>query len=301
MNPLQVGAAAGLLTSGGLWCAVRAVHRAPRSLAAARAHLHGVGRPTSGTVHTRSTGRDHVVRTLAAGGPGRWVVRRFGDGLEVAGLSLLEVISRLVSVSGGTLFAALGVLSASTALGVLPVSLLSPMAAVLIAVLAGCLVVYDIAAQVERGHREMRRVANDFVQLVAVGLTTDQSVEEAIRFALEVGRSDAFASLRAALHAAPQRGLAVWDALDEFGARLGISELTELAASVERQGTQGVAIRETVETLAASMRAKALDELEREADRANANLSGPTVGFVVATVLFLAYPLVHRVNEAFGG
>ncbi|MDO9174695.1 MAG: type II secretion system F family protein, partial [Actinomycetota bacterium] len=140
-----------------------------------------------------------------------------------------------------------------------------------------------------------------FVQLVAVGLTTDQSVEEAIRFALEVGRSDGFASLRAALHAAPQRGVAVWDALDEFGARLGISELTELAASVERQGTQGVAIRDTVETLAASMRSRALDELEREADLANANLSGPTIGFVVATVVFLAYPLVHRVNEAFGG
>ncbi|MDP2291262.1 MAG: hypothetical protein Q8M22_08735 [Actinomycetota bacterium] len=301
MNPWHVGAAAGLLTSGGLWCAALSVRRAPRSLAAARVQLHGVGRSMSGAAHAGSTRRDQLVRAVAAAGPGRWAVRRFGDGLEVAGLSPIEVIGRLVVVSGGTFFAALGVLSASTAIGVLPVSLLSPMAAALTAVLAGCFVVYDIRAKVERGRREMRRVANDFVQLVAVGLTTDQSVEEAIRFALEVGHSDAADPLRAALHAAPQRGVAVWDALDEVGMRLGIRELTELAASVERQGTQGVAIRDTVETLAASMRSRALDELEREADLANANLSGPTIGFVVATVVFLAYPLVHRVNEAFGG
>ena len=44
-----------------------------------------------------------------------------------------------------------------------------------------------------------------------------------------------------------------------------------------------------------------LDELEREADRANANLSGPTIGFVVSTIVFLAYPLAQRISDAFGG
>ena len=53
--------------------------------------------------------------------------------------------------------------------------------------------------------------------------------------------------------------------------------------------------------MAASMRSAALDQLERDADRANANLSGPTVGFVIATVVFLAYPLAQRINDAFGG
>ena len=51
----------------------------------------------------------------------------------------------------------------------------------------------------------------------------------------------------------------------------------------------------------ASMRAKALDELERDADKANANLSGPTIGFVVTTIVFLAYPLAQRISDAFGG
>ncbi len=78
-------------------------------------------------------------------------------------------------------------------------------------------------------------------------------------------------------------------------------ELSEFAASIERQGLQGVSISDTVASLAASMRAKALDELERDADKANANLSGPTIGFVVTTIVFLAYPLAQRISDAFGG
>ena len=93
----------------------------------------------------------------------------------------------------------------------------------------------------------------------------------------------------------------VWEAIEEFGRTNGIRELVEFATAVERQGVQGVSIGESVASLSASMRAASLDELEREADRANANLSGPTVGFVVATVVFLAYPLAQRISEAFGG
>lgn len=62
-----------------------------------------------------------------------------------------------------------------------------------------------------------------------------------------------------------------------------------------------MSIGDTVATLAATMRATALDQLEREADQANANLSGPTIGFVVSTIVFLAYPLALRIGEAFGG
>ena len=107
--------------------------------------------------------------------------------------------------------------------------------------------------------------------------------------------------LRNELGTAPQRGVPVWEALDEYGRRVEVRELCEFAASIERQGLQGVSIGETVSSLATSMRAKALDLLEREADKANANLAGPTVGFVVTTIVFLAYPLAQRISEAFGG
>jgi Flp pilus assembly protein TadB len=93
----------------------------------------------------------------------------------------------------------------------------------------------------------------------------------------------------------------VWDALRDVADVYEIRELEEFATSVERQGLQGVSISATVASMAVAMRERALDELERSADKANANLAGPTIGFVVATIAFLAYPLAQRISDAFGG
>jgi hypothetical protein len=244
---------------------------------------------------------DRVAQHLASGPTGRVVARRWGAGLHTIDLTVADVISRVLASAGIMLFAVAAAVSALTAAGLLSPSLLWPVLTLILAALAGWITTHDITTRIERRHREMRQAANDFVQLTAIGLTTDQSVEEAIRFALAVGIGDAFAALRAEVEAAPQRGLAVWEALDEFGTRHEVRELTEFAASVERQGLQGVSISDTVSTMAAAMRAKALDQLEREADAANANLAGPTIGFVVTMVVFLAYPLAQRIGEAFGG
>ncbi len=297
MNPLQVGAATGLLVAGGVWCLVRSLQRAPRSLVAARHRLYGDGL----AVHVSQPQRVGWADSLAAGAPGRWVVQHFGVGLEVLGLTPADVVTRILTSIGIVLFATVSAIAALAALGVLPASPLWSLLIVAVSALAGWVAVSDLATKIDRRRRELRQAANDFVQLVAVGLTTDQSVEEAIRFALAVGSSDAFDALRDELHAAPQRGVPVWEALDEFGRKFGVRELSEFAASIERQGVQGVSISDTVASLATSMRAKALDELEREADKANANLAGPTIGFVVTTIVFLAYPLAQRISAAFGG
>ena len=122
-----------------------------------------------------------------------------------------------------------------------------------------------------------------------------------MRFALDFGDGEQRIAMRKAALTAPQRGVAMWDALHEFGDRYDCAELKDFAAALERQGIEGVSIGQTVSSMAASMRSAALDQLERDADRANANLSGPTVGFVIATVVFLAYPLAQRINDAFSG
>jgi hypothetical protein len=301
VNPLQIGAVVGLLVAGAAWCIAQSVQRAPRSLAAARHRMYGTGGAVSPSLAPARAPGSKWADSLAAGWLGRWVALRFGVGLQVLGLGPADVVSRVLASVGVALFATLSALAALMSLGLVAVSPLWPMLAVAVAAAAGWVALGDIATRIERRRRELRQAANDFVQLVAVGLTTDQSVEEAIRFALSVGASDAFDALRTELDTAPQRGVAVWEALDEFGLRFGVRELSEFAASIERQGLQGVSISDTVTSLATSMRAKALDELEREADRANANLSGPTIGFVVTTIVFLAYPLAQRISAAFGG
>jgi Flp pilus assembly protein TadB len=238
---------------------------------------------------------------LRDGAAVRWTERHFDARLELVGQTASDVVVRAGMAAGVMVFAVFGAVAALMAAGLLPSSPVWFVLPLVFAAMAAWITVRDVDSKIEARHKELRQAANDFVQLVAVGLTTDQSVEEAIRFALGVGASDAFESLKTEVSTAPQRGVPVWEAIDDFGRRSGVRELCEFANSLERQGVQGVSISQTVGTLATAMRAKSLDELEREADRANANLSGPTVGFVVTTIVFLAYPLAQRISDAFGG
>ena len=289
MNPLQIGAIVGVITAAGCWCVVLSLRRAPRSLAVARQRMQG------------SSAKTAWADSVAFGSCGRWVSAHFGSGLQMLQLTPADVVTKVFVSAGVMLFAVLAGLTALMTVGALSVSAVWPVLALLCAVMAGWISLNDVANRVAQRRREIRRASNDFVQLVAVGLTTDQSVEEAIGFALAVGASDSFDALRQQVSTAPQRGVTVWEALDDFGRVYDIREISELASSIERQGMQGVSIGETVASLSEAMRATALDDLERAADKANANLSGPTVGFVVTTIVFLAYPLAQRISDAFGG
>jgi len=294
LRPMQIGAMVAALIGGALWCLSTALRRAPRSLAAARRQMLGVDVTPTQPTRAPIVGRGD-------GALGRFVERRIGGGLHTVDLSLADVVTRLITSAGIVGMAVLAAVAALMAMGLLPLSSLWVVVSVIAALMAGWISLHDVETRIDRRRRDVRRAANDFVQLVAVGLTTDQSVEEAVRFALGVGISDAFDELRDAIHTAPQRGIPLWEAIDEIGRRYDVRELREFATSVERQGMQGVSISATVGSLASAMRAKALDELEREADKANANLSGPTIGFVVSTIVFLAYPLAQRITDAFGG
>jgi len=302
VNALQVGAVVGLLFGAGVLCVVHGLRRTP-TLAAARRQMFGpsaVSRSSSNP-QQRSVAVGHWTQSVADRAAGRWLTDRFGPGLQIVELTASDVVTRIVVAAGSAAFGATALAVVFTTGGLLPMTPLWVPFIIAVTTLAGWVMLHDVASRIARRRRELRQAANDFVQLVSVGLTTDQSVEEAIRFALRVGASDAFDTLRRQISTAPQRGVAVWEALDDFGRTHGIDEMSEFAASIERQGLQGVSIGQTVASLAQVMRAKALDELERAADRANANLSGPTIGFVVTTIVFLAFPLALRISDAFGG
>lgn len=276
----------------------------PGGRAAVTGHRRAGAFPPAGGPDTRvATARRLATRTLrVATDPLSTVVERsMGEGLRLVGRSAQEVATRIVVAAIALGFGTLCLIAAMTSLGALPAGPLWVLVAVFAAA-AGAIVMWsDTRSAIDRHRREFRRTVTDFVQLVAVGLTTDQSVEEAVQFALGVGDSDLFDLLRDELATAPMRGVPLWEAIDQLGRDFRQRELCEFAGSIERQGTQGVSITDTVNSLAVAMRAKALDDLERDADKANANLSGPTIGFVVATMVFLAYPLAKRIGEAFGG
>ena len=290
MTPAQTTAAVMLALLIALGCFARAVHRAPASVTIARRRMFGEG-------GDESEGRAEPVlrRPLA------YVESTFGAGLMIIGKTPLDVVSQVATAFGSVFFIVLTGVGVLTQVDALPWSLAWVVVSAAAAMVAAWTVWRGVGTRIGSRRDEMRRAATDFVQLVAIGLTTDHSVEEAIRFALDVGEGDAFDVIRLDLLGAPQRGMAIWDALRGVGERYGIRELEEFGTSVERQGLQGVSIGATVSSMAVAMRERALDELERAADRANANLAGPTIGFVVATVAFLAYPLAQRISDAFGG
>jgi Flp pilus assembly protein TadB len=229
------------------------------------------------------------------------IERHIGEGLHLIDLDAHAVASRvLVGSTIGTLATALGA-GVLVAGGRLPASPLWLVLAGVVGAGAGLMLWRDVIGRIARRRRDLGSAAADLVQLVAVGLTTDQSVDEAVRFALSVDRGADFELFRHEIAAAPLRGLTVWEALDRLGHDLDLRELRDLATAVERQGLEGVSITATVTAMATALRERALDRLEREADRANAALAGPTLCFVVTTLVFLAYPLAVRIGEAFGG
>ena len=318
MTPVPAAALVSILMASAVVALVLGVRPRRRTVAEVRSILqpsNGLGERARGIGHPRtnplgssvggpvSTPRRlvHASTEPLVGPVRRALERSVGDGLLLMRRSAHEAATRVVLAAVALAFVTLCLLGSVMAVGVVPAS---PWWLVLVAgaAVAGAWVMWsDTRSTVARRRREFRRTTTDFIQLVAVGLTTDQSVEEAVQFALGVGDSDLFDLLRDELATAPMRGVPLWEAIDQLGRTFHQRELCEFAGSIERQGTQGVSITETVNSLATAMRAKALDELEREADRANANLSGPTIGFVVATMVFLAYPLAVRIGEAFGG
>jgi Flp pilus assembly protein TadB len=296
VNPLPTAALVSIVMAGAVAAVVLGLRPRRRSLAQVRALLY----PTEpvGVLVARD---NHPALAGVAAPLARTVERSLGDGLRFIDLSAIDVASRIVVASLAGVFAMACAATCAITLGTLPASPLWFVLTIATGAMGGWIVWSDVRTRIERRRSAFRRTANDFVQLVAVGLTTDQSVEEAIQFALSVGDSDMFDLLRAELATAPLRGVPLWEALDQLGRRYQQRELSEFGASIERQGTQGVSITETVTSLATAMREGALDELERDADKVNANLAGPTICFVVTTLVFLAYPLFLRIGQAFGG
>jgi Flp pilus assembly protein TadB len=296
VSPLPTAAVVAMVMAAAIAAVVRGVRPQRRSLAQVRALLY----PTE-SVTAVVAGEPRRALAGTAAPLARWIQRTLGDGLRFVDLTATDVASRMLTGVVGGIFTVACAAGTLIAIGALPASPLWAVLALAAGAMAGWIMWSDVQGRIDRRRREFRRTANDFIQLVAVGLTTDQSVDEAIQFALSVGDSTMFELLRTELATAPLRGVPLWEALDQLGRRYEQRELSELGASIERQGTQGVSITETVTTLATAMRERTLDDLERDADKVNANLAGPTICFVVTTLVFLAYPLAIRIGGAFGG
>jgi Flp pilus assembly protein TadB len=287
----------GLLLAAALVAAARSWWRPPVPLAVLRERLSRPAPPVGATPSRRPGLVGRMANRLAAGDSGARVAARYALELRAAGVTVPDLLARCL---GGALLAFAGIAGAGAAAG--SAIGLAPGAIALAALLAGCagaiVPVLHLRAEAARARRAFRHAVADVIELVAVCLTSGRSVEEAVRYATEVGEGPAFTELRSAVVHAPLVGRTVWEALDAVAAVWGVPELATFAASVERAAVVGASVAETVATQAQAMRQRALDDLERDADGANLRMLAPTYVFVAGFIAFLLYPLLSRISSA---
>ena len=170
----------------------------------------------------------------------------------------------------------------------------------LAALVAGWYQASALVAHAEAKYRQFRIEAGAYVSLVAVCMTTQRTAAESITYSAEIGTGHAFETINAAVRAAPQMGVRVWEAVEAVGVEYGCRELEDLASSIAHVSGIGVAVESTVTAIATRMRQIALDDMQTTADKRTSAMFGPTMMFVAGVVAFLAYPLAVRVLDALG-
>lgn len=265
------------------------------ALAAALAQLH---RPrTSGL--DESHGSSLLVRLvgqpLAHTGLAARLSSRVGRDLRVTGRRADEVLAKQALCGFvGLLWAPATV--ALMALGGVSTSLILPLWCSFLLGLAGTLVprVSLKVAAAER-RRGFRHAFSCFLDLVAVRLAGGAGVESALSSSAQAGQGWAFAEIRQALAEARLMGEPPWTGLARLGTDLGISELSELAASVTLAGDEGARVRGSIAAKARSIRTRGLADAESAAQSASERMSLPIVLLMLGFVVFLGYPAVMQV------
>ena len=299
MSMWNTAVLSGIVALLGVYSMIRAFRRPRLTLRAVRARVERPhGERTSRRVNSR-TMSSRIGDALASGPLGRVVDEGLGKSLRLAGLTVPQVLGQVVAaVFVSTLTMAMLVSFLVTTGSVSPSPLLGLLCVGVVA-LFGWRVVADARARAIRRQRALRRVVNDFVQLLAIALTTNRSVEGSISFAADAGDGDGFDLLRQTISTAQPMGISVWDALTAMAETYDLPELRGLTTSLQRQAGVGVSVAATIRSEAKSMRDKQLSDLKDRADKANSNLSLPTMGMVFGMVMFLAYPIMRQISDAF--
>ena len=135
-----------------------------------------------------------------------------------------------------------------------------------------------------------------YLDLVVVSMAAGRGVEGALSVAAETGSGSAFDALRSALDGARLKGIPPWDALDELGSELAVSELSGVAASIRLAGASGAKVRSSLAARAKALRARGLAEARAAAESETERMSVPVVLLVLGFIVLIGYPAVVQIT-----
>jgi hypothetical protein len=285
-------------TTGGAMLAVlaKAVWPAPESLFSVRRRMYGDDFALTDRSPHRSSPQRRIGGAIARTQVGAWFAARFGADLRAAGQTVPEVFAEMVVyvvlAMAFTVAMCMAVVAAGVDVPILPVTGL----AVCAGGLALALGLNGLKERAKTRRQEWRHGTAAYIQLVSSCMAV-HSAESSILKAADVGRGPVFEIIANAIRSAPAMGRTRWEALETVGRDYGVIELRDLASAIERSSSLGASTRESVSSIAASMRSRTLDETERTADRNSNQMFGPTYLFVVGFVVFLAWPIMQRVSN----
>jgi Flp pilus assembly protein TadB len=142
---------------------------------------------------------------------------------------------------------------------------------------------------------QFKHALGSFLDLVVISLAGGAGVESALRDAAGIGRGWAYAQLRNALDVTTLTGETPWAALARLGEEVGVSELTELAASISLAGTEGARVRDSLAMKASTLREHAMAEAESEAESTTEKMAVPTVLLFLGFMILIGYPAIDAV------
>jgi tight adherence protein C len=135
-----------------------------------------------------------------------------------------------------------------------------------------------------------------YLDLVVVSMAAGRGIEGALSVAAQTGTGSAFEALRKALNGARLQGVQPWDALDNLGSRLGVAELSGIAASIRLAGASGAKVRSSLAARAKALRARGLAEARAAAESETERMSVPVVLLVLGFIVLIGYPAVVQIT-----
>jgi tight adherence protein C len=291
---LTAGAAAGL----GAWVIYRVLTTHP-SLADIDATLSRPGTPASAptTVSARSHLEHHAVERVVV------LLRRVGldparrrEELAVTRTSVEQhVAAKLAWALAG--FALVPLVALLAVAAGLPLTA-GPLVVLAVVAAGGGFLVPELTLTegAKDARTAFRHAYGAYLDLVDVMTAAGMGPESALQSAADAGDGWAFDQLRHALDAARRsRTLSVWAALGDLGHRLGVTELSQLAASASLVDTEGARIRDTLAAQADALRAAQLADVEANAEAVTERMSIPVVVLLTGFLIFIAYPAVATI------
>ncbi|MEW2219511.1 type II secretion protein F [Streptomyces sp. NPDC006990] len=152
-----------------------------------------------------------------------------------------------------------------------------------------------VRKQAEERRREMRHVLAVILDLTVIGLAGGAGVQQALAQAVAAPQGWAAGKVRHALHVAELTRTNPWPHLAGLGRTLAVSDLVELASTLELAGSEGAKVRASLTAKARAMRRRRLSEADGAAQAATEQMSLPLVGLFAAFLLLIGYPALAHV------